>query len=86
MRPPLSLTNAVSIGAEFPAVAIAAVLVAAIALVLHLSARRRWLRRVADLEAQLAAARAKLERAALTMQSDRQIVISWDQAELRADR
>ena len=73
-----SLPNAVAIGSEFPAVATAAALVAAIALVLHLFAWRRWLRRVSDLEAQLASARSKLERAALTMQGDRQVVICWD--------
>ena len=34
-----------------------------------------------DLEAQLAGARAKLERAALTMQGDRQVVICWDRSD-----
>ena len=64
------------------AIAIAlAALVAAIVTVLHLSARRRWMRRVSDLEERLAGARAKLERAALTTQGDRQVVICWDRSD-----
>lgn len=60
------------------AVACLAALLAVIAVVLHLAARRRWRRRSAHLEAELASARAKLDRAALSMQDDRQIVICWD--------
>ena len=41
----------------------------------------RWMRRVSDLEERLAGARAKLERAALTTQGDRQVVICWDRSD-----
>src|SRR5438067_52633 len=62
-----------------PALAVvSAVLFAAIAVVLLLAARRRWSHRIARLEAELAGAQAKLDRAALALQDDRQIVISWE--------
>ncbi len=76
--PPLS--SLVSMEHDFSAAVIAATtLTAAIAVFLHLLARRKWLRRTAGLESQLAAARAKYERAAQTTQGDRQVVISWEQ-------
>jgi signal transduction histidine kinase len=53
--------------------------VAAVTTILHLVARQRWSRRAAHLDAQLAALRAKLDRAVLTTQGDRQVDISWDQ-------
>ncbi len=68
-----------AIALDFPPTIIAmALIVAAIAVIMHLVAWRRWSRRTADLNAELSRARAKLDRAALTMQGDRQIVISWD--------
>ena len=44
----------------------------------HLSARRAWMRRSADMEAELAGASARADRAALILRSDPQIVIAWE--------
>ena len=76
---PSSLPDMAAMESNVPAFTIVlALLLAAIAVVMHLAARRRWSRRTFDLEAELARTRAKADRAALTMQGDRQIVISWD--------
>ena len=48
----------------------------------HLVARRLWARRIGELEAELAAAAARVERAALIVRSDPQIVIAWDRPEV----
>ena len=53
-------------------------LLATITAVLHLIGRRIWTRRVSALETELARTNAKLDRAALMLQSESQILISWD--------
>jgi signal transduction histidine kinase len=53
-------------------------LLATITAVLHLIGRRIWTRRVRELEAELARTTAKLDRAALMLRSESQILISWD--------
>ena len=69
---------------DFPVIAASsAALVAIIAVILHLATRRKLSRCVSDLETQLAGARAKLERAALTMQRDRQVVVCWDRPDAK---
>ena len=76
---PSALPDMAAMESNVPAIAIMlAVLLAAITVVVHLLARRRWSRRTSVLEAELVRTRAKADRAALTMQGDRQIVISWD--------
>ena len=77
---PTLVSGLAATAAGFSAAAMAlAPLVAAAAVILHLMARRMWSRRTAHLEAQLAGVRARLDRAVLTTQGDRQLVISWDQ-------
>ena len=53
-------------------------LLATITAVLHLLGRRIWTRRVRELEAELARTNAKLDRAAVILRSESQIVVSWD--------
>jgi signal transduction histidine kinase len=53
-------------------------LLATITAVLHLVGRRIWTRRVRELETELARTNAKLDRAALMLRSESQILISWD--------
>jgi signal transduction histidine kinase len=53
-------------------------LLATITAVLHLIGRRIWMRRVRELETELARTNAKLDRAALMLRSESQILISWD--------
>jgi signal transduction histidine kinase len=53
-------------------------LLATITAVLHLIGRRIWTRRVRELETELARTNAKLDRAALMLRSESQILISWD--------
>ena len=53
-------------------------LLATITAVLHLIGRRIWTRRVSGLETELARTNAKLDRAALMLRSESQILISWD--------
>jgi len=53
-------------------------LLATITAVLHLIGRRIWTRRVSGLEMELARTNAKLDRAALMLRSESQILISWD--------
>ncbi len=53
-------------------------LLATITAVLHLIGRRIWTRRVRELETELARTNAKLDRAALMLRSELQILISWD--------
>ena len=77
--PPSPLPYVAPMESNIPAIAIVlALLFAAITVVMHVAARRRWSRRTSNLEAELARTRAKADRAALTMQGDRQILISWD--------
>jgi signal transduction histidine kinase len=79
---PSSLLDVSAMGPGFPVAALAlALILTAIAVVVHLVARRRWSRRAANLDAELARARAKLDRMASVMQGDRQIVVSWDRPE-----
>ncbi len=61
--------------------AVLLVALAAMALV-HLAARRLWARRLGELETELAAAAARVDRAALIVRSDPQIVISWDRPDV----
>ncbi len=44
----------------------------------HLAARRVWARRFADVEEELAGSAARVDRAALILRSEPQIVIAWD--------
>jgi signal transduction histidine kinase len=53
-------------------------LLATITAVLHLIGRRIWTRRVRELETELARTNAKLDRAALMLRGESQILISWD--------
>ena len=53
-------------------------LLATITAVLHLIGRRIWTRRVLQLETELARTNAKLDRAAMMLRSESQILISWD--------
>jgi signal transduction histidine kinase len=53
-------------------------LLATITAVLHLIGRRIWTRRVSGLETELARTNSKLDRAALMLRSESQILISWD--------
>ena len=53
-------------------------LLATITAVLHLVGRRIWTRRVVELETELARTNAKLDRAALMLRSEPQILVSWD--------
>ena len=53
-------------------------LLATITAVLHLIGRRIWTRRVHELETELARTNAKLDRAALMLRSEPQILVSWD--------
>jgi signal transduction histidine kinase len=53
-------------------------LLATITAVLHLVGRRIWTRRVLELETELARTNAKLDRAALMLRSEPQILVSWD--------
>ena len=53
-------------------------LLATITAVLHLIGRRIWTRRVRELETELARTNAKLDRAALMLRSEPQILVSWD--------
>ena len=53
-------------------------LLATITAVLHLIGRRIWTRRVVELETELARTNAKLDRAALMLRSEPQILVSWD--------
>ena len=53
-------------------------LLATITAVLHLIGRRIWTRRVRELETELARTNAKLDRTALMLRSEPQILISWD--------
>ena len=53
-------------------------LLATITAVLHLIGRRIWTRRVLELETEIARTNAKLDRAALMLRSEPQILVSWD--------
>jgi signal transduction histidine kinase len=53
-------------------------LLATITAVLHLIGRRIWTRRVLELETELSRTNAKLDRAALMLRSEPQILVSWD--------
>ena len=53
-------------------------LLATIIAVLHLIGRRIWTRRVVELETELARTNAKLDRAALMLRSEPQILVSWE--------
>jgi signal transduction histidine kinase len=53
-------------------------LLATITDVLHLVGRRIWTRRVVELETELARTNAKLDRAALMLRSEPQILVSWE--------
>jgi signal transduction histidine kinase len=57
---------------------LALMLLATITAVLHLIGRRIWTHRVRELETELAWTKAKLDRAALMLRSESQILISWD--------
>ena len=53
-------------------------LLATITAVLHLIGRRIWTRRVHELETELARTNAKLDRAALMLRGELQILVSWE--------
>jgi signal transduction histidine kinase len=53
-------------------------LLATITAVLHLIGRRIWTRRVLELETELSRTNSKLDRAALMLRSEPQILVSWD--------
>ena len=60
-------------------------LLATITAVLHLIGRRIWTRRVHELETELVRTNAKLDRTALMLRSESQILISWDRVGRGAD-
>ncbi len=77
--PSSSLLNMPSFGADISGIAIlAAMLLAMLMAGLHRTARRRWARRLGELERELARTGAKLDRAALILRSERQIIVSWE--------
>jgi signal transduction histidine kinase len=53
-------------------------LLAAIAAALYVSSRRTWIRKVNELEAELARTTAKLDRSSMILRSEPQVLISWD--------
>jgi signal transduction histidine kinase len=60
-------------------IGLAVFLVAFVAIALfHLAARRGWARRLGEMEAELADAAPRVDRAALIVSSESQIVIAWD--------
>ena len=77
---PASLSlNVASVEANIVGLAILSLMLfATIAAVLHVIGRRIWTRRVSALETELARTTAKLDRAALMLRSESQILISWD--------
>ncbi len=77
--PTATVLNMASVEANIAGLAILLLmLLATITAVLHLIGRRIWTRRVRELETDLARTNAKLDRAALILRSEPQIVISWD--------
>ena len=73
------MLNFASVEANIAGLAILSLmLLATITAVLHLIGRRIWTRRVRELETELARTNAKLDRAALMLHSESQILISWD--------
>ncbi len=70
--PSHSLTDMASLGAFLLAMLLAVVTV------FHLIARRKWFRRLSELEVDLARTAAKLDRAALILRSEPDITICWD--------
>ena len=71
--------NLASVEANVAGLAIfSLMLLATITAVLHLIGRRVWTRRVNELEKELAGTNAKLDRAALMLRSEPQIVVSWE--------
>jgi signal transduction histidine kinase len=77
--PPRLMLNFASVEANIAGLAILSLmLLATITAVLHLIGRRIWTRRVRELETELTRTNAKLDRAALMLHSESQILISWD--------
>jgi signal transduction histidine kinase len=73
------MLNFASVEANIAGLAVLSLmLLATITAVLHLIGRRIWTRRVRELETELARTNAKLDRAALMLHSESQILISWD--------
>ena len=65
-----------------PLTMLLAMLLVMIATVLHLAARRKWSRRLRELEVDLARTGAKLDREALILRSEPHITISWDRPDV----
>ena len=63
---------------SFGLVILSLMLLATITAVLHLVGRRTGTRRVLELETEIARTNAKLDRAALMLRSEPQILVSWD--------
>jgi signal transduction histidine kinase len=79
LAPPALTFNLASVEANIAGLAILSLmLLATITAVLHLIGRRIWTRRVGELETELARTNANLDRAALMLRSESQILISWD--------
>ena len=77
--PTAPILNFSSVEANIAGLAILLLMLfATITAVLHLLGRRIWTRRVRELEMELARTNAKLDRAALILRSESQIVVSWD--------
>ncbi|WP_245504223.1 sensor histidine kinase [Lichenihabitans psoromatis] len=62
------------------AIIVALVLIATVVALLHLTARRRWAEREQQMTAELAEARAKVDRAQVFMTAEPQIVVAWRSA------
>ena len=77
--PSSSVMNAVSIEGDVFGIAILLVmLLATVMAVRYRTACRRWTRRLTELEGELARTSAELDRTALILRSEPQIVLSWD--------
>jgi signal transduction histidine kinase len=84
-EPPASLLSLAPLEANVAGLAlialIALTLVAAAAVGLYVIGRRTWMRRVGELEAELARTAARLDRKTMILQGEPQILISWDRPE-----
>jgi signal transduction histidine kinase len=80
--PPASVLSLAPLEANAAGLALIALitltLLAAAAVALYVIGRRTWTRRVSELEAGLARTAAKLDRSAMILQGEPQILVSWD--------
>jgi signal transduction histidine kinase len=81
-EPPASVLSLAPLGANVAGLAvivlIAMTLLAAAAVAFYVIGRRIWIRRVSEVEAELARTVARLDRSTMILRGEPQIVISWD--------